>query len=212
MKCSCNFSIVTTNLQHGIFLSSLMKLTRKQLVNTVLDYQHKFGNSLHSINAESLEQKTKFNKMEADLAISRNVNVKLVERLVVTERKCWANKQYSRRECLKISGIPESVSDDLFEDKIIGVLREIDVEVNTKSIESCYCQKGKKYKGKLILRLSTRKDADKIKLNKNNLKNIDHKKTRLATGTKVFINEIQQGYYMLLWSKCKKIFLEKKIA
>ena len=47
--------------------------------------------------------------MESDLTISRNVNVKLMERLVVTEQKCWANEQYSRRECLEISGIPESV-------------------------------------------------------------------------------------------------------
>ena len=29
--------------------------------------------------------------MDPDLAISRNVNLKLVECLVVTEWKCWAN-------------------------------------------------------------------------------------------------------------------------
>ena len=116
-------------------LSSLIKLTREELVNIVLDYQHKFDNSLGSINAEILELKTKFTKMESDLAISRNVNTKLVERLVVTERKCWANEQYSRRECLEISGIPESVSDDALEDKIQGVLRGIDVEVDTENIE-----------------------------------------------------------------------------
>ena len=68
-------------------LSSLIKLTREELANIVLDYQHKFDNSLGSINAELLELKTKFTKMESDLAISRNVNVNLVERLVVTERK-----------------------------------------------------------------------------------------------------------------------------
>ena len=84
-------------------LSSLIKLTREELANIVLDYQHKFDNSLGSINAELLELKTKFTKMESDLTISRNVNVKLMERLVVTERKCWTNEQYSRRECLEIS-------------------------------------------------------------------------------------------------------------
>ena len=86
-------------------LSSRIKLTREELANMVLDYQHKLDNSLGSINAELLKLKTKFTKMESDLAISQNVNVKLVERLVVTERKCWANHQYSRRECLEISGI-----------------------------------------------------------------------------------------------------------
>ena len=118
-------------------LSSLIKLTKEELGNIVLDYQHKFGNSLGSINAELLELKTQFTRMESDLAISRNVSVKLVECLVVTERKCWANEQYSKRECLEISGIPELVSDNALEDKIQGVLRGIDVEVDTGNIESC---------------------------------------------------------------------------
>ena len=38
--------------------------------------------------------------------------------LVVTERKPWANEQCSRRECLEISAIPESVTDNALEDKI----------------------------------------------------------------------------------------------
>ena len=77
-------------------LASLIKLTREKLANIVLDYQHKFGSPLGSISAELLELKTKFTKIESDFEISRNVNVKLMERLVVTERKCWANDQHSR--------------------------------------------------------------------------------------------------------------------
>ena len=130
----------------------------------MVDYQHKFGNSLGSINVELLELKTKFTKMESDLTISQNVNVKLMERLVVTERKCWANEQYSRRECLEISGIPESVSDNALEDKIHGILRGIDAKVDTKNIESSHCLKRKGSKGRVILKLSKRKDAEKIKL------------------------------------------------
>ena len=56
-------------------LPSLIKLTREELVNILPDYQQKFDNSLGSINAELLELKTKFTKMESDLTISRNVNV-----------------------------------------------------------------------------------------------------------------------------------------
>ena len=44
------------------------------------------------------------------------------------------------------------------------------------------------------------------------MKNIDHRKNGLSSGTKLFINESLCGYYKLLWSKCKKLFLEKKIA
>ena len=59
--------------------------------------------------------------MESGLAISRNLNVKIVERLVVTELKWWTNEQYSRREYLEISGISELVSDNALEDKIQGI-------------------------------------------------------------------------------------------
>ena len=135
-----------------------------------------------------------------------------MEHLVVTERICWASEQYSRRECLEISGIPESVSDNSLEDKIQGVLRGIDVEFDAKNIESCHRLKGKGSKGRVILKLSRRKDAEEVKLNKKKLKNIDHKKIELSFGTTIFINESLCGYYKLLWSKCKKLFLEKKIA
>ena len=99
-----------------------------------------------------------------------------MERLVVTEQKCWANEQYSRRECLEISGIPESVSDNALKEKIQGVLRGIDAEVDTENIESRHLLKGKGSKGRIILKLSMRKDAENIKLNKKKLKNIDHEK------------------------------------
>ena len=61
------------------FLFSLLKLTREELANIVLDYQHTFDNSLSSINTELLELKTKFTKRESDLTISRNINVKLMD-------------------------------------------------------------------------------------------------------------------------------------
>ena len=212
MKRICNFSFLTTKLKHGTFCFISDKLTREELANIVLDYQLKFDNSLGPINAELLELKTKFTKMESDLAICRNINVKLVECLVVAERNCWAIEQYLRRECLQISGFPESVSDNALEDKIQGVLCGIDVKVDTENIVSCHHLEGKGSKGKVILKLSKRKDAEKIKLNKKKLKNIDHKKNGLSSGMKVFTNESLCCYYKLLWSKCKKLFLEKKIT
>ena len=45
-----------------------------------------------------------------------------MEGLAITERKCWASEQYSWKECLEISGILESVSDNALKDNIQGVL------------------------------------------------------------------------------------------
>ena len=44
--------------------------------------------------------------------ISRNVNDKLSDKLVVLERKCHANEQYSKKECLEILGITAEVRDN----------------------------------------------------------------------------------------------------
>ena len=104
--------------------------------------------------------------MEFDLVLSRNVNVKLVECLVITEWKCCGSVQYSKRECLEISGIPELVSDTTLEDKIQGVLHGINVEVDPENTELCHRLKQKGNKGKVILKLSKRKDANKTRLNK----------------------------------------------
>ena len=41
-------------------------------------------------------------KVEADVAIVKNVNEKLVNQLIETERQWWTNDQYSRHKCLEI--------------------------------------------------------------------------------------------------------------
>lgn len=132
-------------------LSSPIKLTRKELTNIFLDYQRKFDNSLGSVNAELLELKSNFTKMKSDHVISRNVKVKLVERLVVTEQECLVNEQYS--DFPGISVIPESVSDNTRR-----ILREIDVEVDTENIAPYHRLKGNGNKENVILKLCKRKD------------------------------------------------------
>ena len=41
-------------------------------------------------------------KVEADVAIVKNVNEKLVNQLIETERQWWTNDQYSRHKYLEI--------------------------------------------------------------------------------------------------------------
>ena len=48
-----------------------------------------------------------FEKLEADLAISRPVNSKLRDKIIFLERQCWSKSQYARREFLEVTGIPE---------------------------------------------------------------------------------------------------------
>ena len=54
-------------------------------------------------------------KLRSELDVTKNVNSLLSDRLTSLERQCWANAQYSRRECVEISGIPKSVEDNALE-------------------------------------------------------------------------------------------------
>ena len=54
------------------------------------------------------------------------------------ERRCYANEQYSRRECLEISGILASVADNGLESNVLEILEEIDVPIYPTLIEDCH--------------------------------------------------------------------------
>ena len=54
------------------------------------------------------------------------------------ERRCYANEQYSRRECLEISGILASVADNGLESNVLEILEEIDVPIYPTFIEDCH--------------------------------------------------------------------------
>ena len=77
-------------------------------------------------------------KLEADTAIVKNVNSRLVEQLAQTEWQCWEDTQYSRCKCLELIGIPTSVKDDVLEEKICGIFHELDIELGQRDIQACH--------------------------------------------------------------------------
>ena len=85
---------------------ALRKLNKDDLIGIGLSLQSK----IESFSAKVLEElkllNDKFEKLEADVAIARNANSLWSSRLIDTERQCWANAQYSRRETLEIAGLP----------------------------------------------------------------------------------------------------------
>ena len=62
---------------------------------------------------------------------------------------------YSRRNNVEISGIPQSVSDNQLEEKVVDILKAIDVNITTNEIEACH-RLGKKKKN-VTVRVITRK-------------------------------------------------------
>ena len=115
--------------------AALRKLTKDEVIALTLEYQAKFDNTLSNINRELSEFRNDFKKIESELSVSKNVNSKLHERVVALERQGWGNNQYSRRECLEITGVPDSVSNDDLEETIIKIFDKLNVAIDPSNIE-----------------------------------------------------------------------------
>ena len=82
------------------------------------------------------------------------MNSKLVERVVATERQCWENAQYSRRDTLEVVGIPKSVKCNALEQIVFDVFQEIGVDTCDGDIQACHLLKDK---DQTIVNLATKK-------------------------------------------------------
>ena len=121
--------------------AALRKLTKDEVTALTLKYRAKFDNTLSNINRELSEIRNDFKKIESELSVLKNVNSKLHERVVALERQCWGNNQYSRRECLEITGVPDSVTNDDLEKTTIKIFDKLDVAVDPSNIEDCHLLK-----------------------------------------------------------------------
>ena len=153
-------------------LASLEKLGKSDLARLVMDYQNKFDTVLNNINSELLDLKNKFTKLESDLEISRNVNNKLVDQITRLERKCWENEQYSKRKCIEISGIPQSIEQIDLERTVLNVFDKIDAPVDPQNIEACHRLKSDDNgrSNKVIVKFNNRKDMVRVRNKKKSLK------------------------------------------
>ena len=152
--------------------AALRKLTKDEVIALTLEYQAKFDNTLSNFDKELSERRNNFKKIESELSVSKNVDSKLHERLVALERQFLGNSQYSRRECLEINSIPDSISNDALEEATIKISDKLDVAIDPSNIEDCRWLKSNGPK-KVIIKFARRKDANLIRKNKNKLKGMN---------------------------------------
>ena len=175
--------------------SSLMRLNKEDLIRMLLDYQGKFNLILDKLKNDLNKLKTKFCKFESDLHISWNVNDKMSDKLVVTERKCHVSEQYSRREGLEISDIPAEVGDKDIKKKVQEIFDAIKAPVNTDLVEDFHRIPSKDSPKKVIFQTKPRKDSRRVLLNKEKLKQLKPESLNLPASAKIYINESLCPYY-----------------
>ena len=108
-------------------------------------------------------------KLTSELAITKNVNSYLKESVSSLQRKIISLEQYGRRENIEISGVPKNTAD--LEQKLVQLLKTIDVNVQSSDIVACHPLKRE---GTAIIRFQNRKHADLALKNAKKLTGADN--------------------------------------
>ena len=165
--------------------------------------------TLTGIRNELSDLKKAFEKLGSDLSVARQVNSVLRERVTSLERQCWSNSQYSRRECLELTGIPETSDNNTLESTVLKIFERLEVKVDLSNVKDCHWISSKNGPKRVIVKVSKRKDASKICSSKRKLKDMDLTSTGITKP--VYINDSLCTYYQMLWRKCKSLQTNKLI-
>ena len=186
---------------------SLSKLSKDDTARLVLDYQGKFDSVLKTVKDDICEMKTKFKTLESEFHVSKTVTDNLTKYIKTSERKCYENEQYTRRECLEISGILGNIDDNALEETVLGLLSKYYALVEPSDVEDCHRLKStNNAPQKVIIKLSKQKDMYRVLKAKPSLKNVNLNGTGTPPGTPIFVNQS-----LCSWSKCKRLWLNKVV-
>ena len=175
----------------------LEKLSKPKLVAMVLSQRDETKVTIESLKDEVIAMNTNFKKLEADVSIVKTVNNLLMKKSVEIERQCWANAQYSRKECIEITRIPTSIPEQNIEEKVCQIFEAIGVSVHKSNID-CHRLSDKE---RTIVKFLRRKYCKQVLRCKKDLRSINMSNLDLPEGTKLFINESFCPYYERLFTK-----------
>ena len=175
----------------------LDKLNKRELIGMVISLQSKETEKNGLILEEICKLNDKFSQLESENVVIKKANSLLANRLVDMERQCWANAQYSRRECIEVVGIPNSINNNELEDKVLTVFQKIGCELSPRNFEACH--RLRKNSDRIIVKFSHRKDCEQI------MKKVKMQDIGLPGNQSIFINTSLCPCYRIIWSKCKRL-------
>ena len=108
----------------------------------------------------------RFEVVSSDLAITRNCNRLLTEKVVHLERNAVTNAQYHRQELVEVNPIPPSISDEELELNICKSFSLTGHEVKPSNLQARHRLKKKE---SVIVKFKCRKLKQKVLVNRKNL-------------------------------------------
>ena len=127
-----------TNADQPDLLSSLSKVESNLMQNITILKDEVIN--LKDIIVKNLQDENK--------RLKTKVNV-LENTIIDLEIQNNSLDQHSRRNNVEISGIPQSVSDNQLEEKVVDILKAIDINITANEIEACH-RLGKKNKNVIV--------------------------------------------------------------
>ena len=149
-----------------------------------------------------------FELLKSDFSPTRIENNSLNKRLIALERQCWVNVQYSRQECLEITGIRSSVSGKDPGKVVCMVITKAGVDVNTDDIENCHHVGSN---GQTKVKLGKRKVSGQVLSVGKDLNKVEMNHVDLTGQSKFYISQSLCLYYRMLSSKTKTLYQKGKI-
>ena len=141
-------------------------------------------------------------KLSSDIAIKRNCNRLLTERVVQLERNAVTNAQYHRRESVEVNPIPPSISNEELKLNICEVLSLTGHEVKPNDLQACHHLKKKE---SVIVKFKCRKLKQNVLVNWKNLWNKSEDLHQLKFSGKLFISESMCHENHQLAYKCHQL-------
>ena len=191
------------------------KLSKTDLVALAVNLQDKMeimksnlNEKVSNLTEEVQKLNTNFELLKSDFCATRIENNALNERLIALERQYWVNAQYSRQECLEITGSPSSVSDKDLEEVVCTVITKAGVDITADNIEDCH-RVGNK--GQTIIKFGKRKVSRQVLSVRKDLNKVKMSDIDLTGQSTLYINQSLCPYYRMLWSKTKTLYQKGKI-
>ena len=141
-------------------------------------------------------------KLSSDIAIKRNCNRLLTERVVQLERNAVTNAQYHRRESVEVNPIPPSISDEELELNICKALSLTGHEAKPNDLQACHRLKKKE---SVIVKCKCRKLKQNVLVNRKNFRNKSEDLRQLKFSGKLFISESMCHENHQLAYKCHQL-------
>ena len=144
-----------------------------ELINDNKEFREK----LNAIEAKFDDLKKENKTLQSKVMIAEKTSAtlsmnhkKLNDKIIEMERNMHRLEQYSRRECIEIVGIPNSITNDLLEEHAIVIFEKLGVVIEAVDIVVCHRLRET---GRVIVKLLNRKYAQNVLEEKHKLRIIN---------------------------------------